>query len=173
MEDLIDKILGDDFEILRRVDFNDLIFIFFQEKGYSNPYNDERLNLISGQGPLKINKKTKEYEFTNVYDFYSEYGDNKLIFPNEKDTVLDWDEVICNLKMRKYFNWEDFDLLLKHNGLPLESFDIYSLNSRHTVEIEIKSDDAINYLIQFLDEVKANYIKKSKNHFLIDLNLNF
>lgn len=171
MENLINQILGKDFEIIRKVEYNEFIFIFFKPKGYSNPYKDERLNLISNQGPLKINKKTKEYEFTHIYEFYSEYADNKIIFPNKKEVDLNWEEVVYNIKMRKHFNWEDFDLLLKHNNIPLDNFDIYSLNSRDTVEIEIKSDEAIDCLLKFLSEVEARYIKKSHNHFLIDLDL--
>ncbi|MEA9414467.1 MULTISPECIES: hypothetical protein [unclassified Flavobacterium] len=173
MDDLIEKILGEDFEILRRVDFNDLIFIFFQERGYSNPYNDERLNLISGRGPLKINKKTKEYEFTNVYEFYSEYGDNELICPKENKTVVDWDKVLSNIKNRKHINVDDFILLLEHNNLSIDTFDIYSKKPPEIYDIEVKSDDDASFLVEFLKLVNANYLKKSNNHFVINLNLDF
>lgn len=171
MEDFINEILGDDLEIVKKVNFNDFIFIFFQPKGYSNPYKDERLNLVSSSGPLKINIKTKEYEFTHIYEFYSEYGDNEIIFPKEEEIALDWDEVLYNIKMRERFNSEDFFLLLKNYNLPLDSFDIYSINSRDTIEIEIKHDEAVDYLIEFLDKNNGNYIKKYTNHFLIQLDL--
>ena len=59
MEDFIKELLGDDLEIVKKVDLNDFIFVFFQPKGYSNPHKDERLNLVSSSGPLKINIKTK------------------------------------------------------------------------------------------------------------------
>lgn len=171
MEDLINRILGDTFEIIRRIELNDSIFIFFHEKAYNNPFNDERLNLISGQGPLKINKKTKEYEFTNVYDFYSEYGDNELFFPKQNKISDDWDKVLLNIKNRKHINVEDFMLLLEHNNLPVDTFDIYSKIPPKIYDIEVKSDNAIKCLVEFLINVKANYEKKSSNHFVINLNL--
>lgn len=171
MEDFINQILGDDTEIIRTVDFNDLTFVFFQPKGYSNPYKDERLNLVSSQGPLKINKKTNQYEFTHIVEFFLEYGDNEVIFPRQEAIVPDWNEIVNNIKMRNNFNWDDFQLLLEHHNLPLDSFDMYSINSRNTVEIEIKGDEAIDCLEQFLNELEAIYIKKSHNHFLINLYL--
>lgn len=36
---------------------------------------------------------------------------------------------------------------------------------------EIKDDEAIDCLEQFLNELEAIYIKKSHNHFLINLDL--
>nr|WP_199001004.1 hypothetical protein [Flavobacterium sp. ASV13] len=171
MEDFINEILGDDTEIFRTVDFDDFTFVFYRPKGYSNPYKDEKLNLVSSYGPLKINKKTNEHEFTNIVEFFLEYGDNKVIFPNQEKSAPDWNEVIYNIKMRNNFNWEDFQLLLEHYNLPLDSFDMYSINSRDTVEIEIKHEEVIHYLEQFLNELEAIYIKKSHNHFLINLYL--
>lgn len=171
MEDLIKTILGDTFEIAKRIDLDDSIFIFFREKGYNNPFNDERLNLISGQGPLKINKKTEEYEFTSAYDFYSKYGDNELFFPKENKISVEWDKVLSNIKNRKYINVDDFILLLEHCNLPIDSFDIYSKLPPKIYDIEVKNDDAIAYLIDFLKNVKANYQEKSSNHFVINLEL--
>ncbi|WP_316634378.1 hypothetical protein [uncultured Flavobacterium sp.] len=171
MEDLINKILGNDFEIIRQVESGDSIFIFFHEKGYSNPFNDEMLNLVSGRGPLKINKKTREYEFTNVYDFYSEYGDNELFFPKQSNIPINWDIVISNIRNRKRINVDDFILLLEHNNLSLDSFDIYSMKPPEIYDIEIKNDRAIIFLVDFLNEVNANYTIKNNNHFVIKLDI--
>jgi hypothetical protein len=169
MENYIKSILGENFEIIKIIDYKEDVFIFFEEKSFSNPYNDERKRVISNLGPLKINKSSKKYSYTNIVEFIEEYGNNEIFFPKENNIIVDWYKVVNDIKLRKYVNWEDFDLLLEYENLQLNSFDIYSINKRDFVEIEVKGVEANKCLISFLNTINANYIEKSHHHYIVNL----
>lgn len=171
MRDLINKLLGSDFKLINTVEFDGDLFVFYKYKDSpDNPFNDERLNTVSGQGPIRINLKSKDFEFMNIYDFYSKYGDNEVIFPT-KNEVIDLDRIIFNIKNRKHINSDEFHLLLDYYKLPEDSFYMYGYNFPKEIEIEISNIKARNYLVQFLDEVNASYDKKNDNHFVVKLDI--
>ncbi len=172
MKKLITKILGDDFKLINTVEFNGDLFVFYKHRDSpDNPFKDERLNIVSGQGPIRINLKSKNFEFMNIYDFSSQYADNEVFFPKKEEDKIDINEIIFNIKNRKHINSDEFHQLLDYYKLPEDSFYMHGYNFPKEIEIEISNIKAKNYLIQFLDEVNASYTKINDNHFVVKLDI--
>jgi|SRR6218665_1133889 len=156
MNDYIESVLGQELEIVRIVDYDGFCYVFYKPKSFSNPYKDERLNIISSHGPLKINKISKDYQFTNAYEFLNEFGDNKLFFPLDP-IKPNLDNVIKNITLRKRINWDDFDLLLETNQIPSQMADMYSINKRDIIEMDVENEFVKDCIIYFLNLAGARY----------------
>ena len=155
VEEIVKRELGNNFKVSRIVDIKNFLFVFYEVSDFSNPYNDERLSIASGAGPLRINKETLDYEITSLIEFLFEYGDNKLFFPKKSNVTFK--KSIENILKRGRMNWEDFYLILGHFGLDFNEYDIYSINSIDNVYIKVRSDYAFNILIDFLKKLNADY----------------
>ena len=168
---IIQEVLGNDFKASKIVDFEGFLYVFYDNINYSNPYNDERLNVVSGAGPLKINKKTFDYEITSLVEFYFEHGDNDFFFP--KKEKISFEDSMENILMRGRINWEDFYLVLENFNLESDEYDLYSLNSMDDLYIKVKSEESYKLLINFLEKLNAKYTidTSEKNKFFIHLNL--
>lgn len=166
---IINETLGTDFKFFRIVEFEDYLYVFYEHINHDNPYNDERLGIVSGAGPLKINKITLDYEVTSLVEFYFEHGDNELLFP-EKEKIT-FEESMQNILMRGRINWEDFYIILENFNLGSDEYDVYSINSIDDVYVNTKSEKAYNILIEFLERLKANYTIDSseKNKLFVNL----
>lgn len=169
---LIKKVFGSSFEVTKAVDFQDYLYVFSQDSNCNNPYNDERLQIIGGYGPLKINKKTFDYEITDLIDFYFEHGDNELFFPNEEEEIINFEKVKEDILMRKRINWDDFVEVFKNSNLDLNELDLHSIGSIDEVYIQVKTELAYNVLIDFLKELKAKYSIDTSEKYKLFINLN-
>jgi hypothetical protein len=171
IDKIVNEVLGADFKLSRIVEFEDYLYVFYEHIDHDNPYNDERFGIMSGAGPLKINKITLEHEITSLVEFYFEHGDNELFFP--KKEKITFESSIKNILMRGRINWEDFYIVLENFNLESDEYDIWSVNSTDDVYIKVKSEKAYNILIEFLEKLKANYVidLSEKNKLFVNLNL--
>jgi hypothetical protein len=170
----IDSQLGFVSEIIEVIEIDNYKFVFFQPKGHSNPFNDDRLKFTNNIGPLRINMNNNNYEIMGAIQFLFEYGDRPEYLKTViEDDLKTYNSIVSNAIRRKRLNPNDFEDVIYSISGKYSDGEMRSKLKRNLKEmvLDVNSDVIRELVLRFLKDTNAKYNEIEKNIFEVFLDI--
>jgi|GEM_PF-4404723 len=154
--EILNKLLDNDEIVFQEYIDNEFLYLIIVDKEYIDNIDDDRYSRVGGRGPLRINLKTKNYDWIH----YLEMPDS---FTNDKPEPT-FKTIVSNIKKRQWIN--ETDIFFFTNYFDLGSSE-YVKDISNVIEIRSKNRNVIKKYTELFEGLACLFKIKNDNQIIV------